>query len=163
MKLSQFIDEDLVNYKTASLFIGTTKCTGKCWRELGLPCDTCQNSSLYDTKNIIDMSNADICTRYIENPITNAIVIGGLEPFDTREELYEFIRTLREEYHNDDMIVIYSGYYPDELLSDIEFLSSQYKNIIIKFGRFIPNKDSRYDDILGVTLISDNQFARQIC
>ena len=35
----------------------------------------------------------------------------------------------------------------------------QYKNIIIKFGRYIPNKDKRFDEVLGVWLASDNQFA----
>ena len=36
------------------------------------------------------------------------------------------------------------------------------KNIIIKFGRFIPNRPSRYDEVLGVELASDNQFAKRI-
>ena len=35
-------------------------------------------------------------------------------------------------------------------------------NIVVKFGRFIPNKPSRYDDVLGIELSSDNQFAERI-
>ena len=37
-----------------------------------------------------------------------------------------------------------------------------YDNIIIKYGRYIPNQPSRYDSILGVTLASDNQYAERI-
>ena len=37
-----------------------------------------------------------------------------------------------------------------------------FKNIIIKFGRYIPNRNNKYDEILGVTLASDNQFAEKI-
>ena len=36
------------------------------------------------------------------------------------------------------------------------------KNIIIKYGRFIPDSKSRYDNILGITLASDNQYAEEI-
>ena len=36
------------------------------------------------------------------------------------------------------------------------------KGVIIKFGRFIPNRPSRYDEVLGVTLASDNQFAMRV-
>ena len=38
----------------------------------------------------------------------------------------------------------------------------KFKNIIIKFGRFIPNDTPRHDSILGVTLASSNQFAQTI-
>jgi len=41
-------------------------------------------------------------------------------------------------------------------------LLSQYKNVIIKFGRFIPNQEPHYDEILGVNLASNNQYARRI-
>ena len=37
-----------------------------------------------------------------------------------------------------------------------------YGNIIIKFGRFIPNQPSIYDEILGVTLASNNQYAKRL-
>ena len=35
-------------------------------------------------------------------------------------------------------------------------------SIIIKFGRFIPNKPSRFDELLGVELASDNQYAMRL-
>ena len=58
-------------------------------------------------------------------------------------------------------IVIYTGYYPNEIQPKLDRLK-KYKNIIIKFGRFIPDKANRYDDVLGITLSSDNQFAMQL-
>ena len=45
-----------------------------------------------------------------------------------------------------------------EIHSKIEQLKS-LGNLIIKFGRFVPNALTRYDEILGVTLASENQYA----
>ena len=75
------------------------------------------------------------------------------------QELISFIDKFRK-ISNDD-IVIYTGYYKIEIEKEIEILK-KYKNIIIKFGRYIPNRPNRYDDILGVTLASDNQYAEKI-
>lgn len=61
----------------------------------------------------------------------------------------------------DDDVVIYTGYYPDEIKDALDVLKG-FNNIIIKFGRYIPNRQSRYDEILGVTLASDNQYAERI-
>ena len=36
---------------------------------------------------------------------------------------------------------------------------SLYPNIVIKYGRYIPNINSTYDNELGVTLASENQYA----
>ena len=41
-------------------------------------------------------------------------------------------------------------------------LLKKYKNIIIKFGRYIPNRPKKYDNILGIDLVSDNQYAEVI-
>ena len=43
----------------------------------------------------------------------------------------------------------------------IEYLS-QFKNIIIKYGRFIPNHKPHNDEVLGINLASDNQYAERI-
>ena len=50
------------------------------------------------------------------------------------------------------------GYYPDEIVNYLSYLI-KYDNIIIKFGRFIPNEKSHKDKLLGVELASPNQFA----
>ena len=39
---------------------------------------------------------------------------------------------------------------------------SKFKNVIVKFGRFIPNQNSHYDEVLGVELASNNQYARKV-
>ena len=89
----------------------------------------------------------------------SALVCGGLEPCDSWEELKELIHTLRK-YKEDD-IVIYTGYYKNEIEDKIKWFK-QYPNIIVKFGRYIPNRPSRYDDVLSITLASDNQYAERI-
>ena len=38
----------------------------------------------------------------------------------------------------------------------------KYKNIIMKFGRYIPNKKKHYDPVLGVYLASNNQFGEKL-
>lgn len=156
MKIKNLIDEDFVNFKVPSMFISTTKCNFKCDKECGRA--VCQNSALA-TAPIFDIEDKKIIKRYLDNDITEAIVIGGLEPFDTWEEMHSFIWKFRQL--SSDTIVIYTGYYPSEIAEQLKKLF-KFKNIIIKFGRFIPNDKTRYDSILGVTLASSNQFAQTI-
>ena len=155
MKIKYIIDEDFQDYKKTSMMIAMCNCDWKCLKELNLDISICQNSQIAQQKNI-EVSIESIINRYFNNPITQAIVIGGLEPMLQYEEVLEFIKQFRK-YSNDD-IVIYTGYYPEEIQDKIKELI-QYKNIIIKFGRYIPNKDKRFDEVLGVWLSSDNQFA----
>ena len=152
MKIKGLITEDFVNYKKASMTIIFPYCTFKCGK------DYCQNSSLAKTP-IIEISIDDLVNRYINNPITEAVVMQGLEPFDSWNDLKELIQKLRE-YNNDD-IVIYTGYNKDEVIEYVKELSV-YPNIIVKFGRYIPNQDGHYDDVLGVYLASNNQYAERI-
>lgn len=156
MIIKEIRDEDFVNYKKASMFIGFPTCTWKCEKECGKK--VCQNGTLATTKNIeVDMKK--IVDRYINNNITNAITIGGLEPFDTYSQLYEFIKLLRLQ--TDDDVVIYTGYYKHEIEYQVIDLS-QFKNIIIKYGRFIPDQKPHFDKVLGVNLASDNQYAERV-
>ena len=148
---------DFVNYKKTSMFIATSQCDWKCEKECGIK-GLCQNSSLAQERSI-KIDNNKIIQRYLDNPMTKAIVIGGLEPFDTWSDLIALVFGLRE-YTQDD-IVIYTGYTEEEIKSYIYTLS-RYENIIIKFGRYIPNQEPHYDEVLGVNLASDNQYARRI-
>lgn len=154
MLVKNLIDEDFVNYKKPSMFIGTSSCDFKCDKECGR--QVCQNSDLAKAPTI-EIDDEEIIQRYITNPITEAIVFGGLDPFDDFNDLFAFIADFRD-YSKDD-IVIYTGYYPEEIPSYLDLLSANYKNIIIKFGRFIPNQKSHYDELLGVELSSENQHA----
>lgn len=138
------------------MFIGFSKCSFKCDKEFG-SC-ICQNSSLANSPSI-EVSEKEIAERYISNPITSSIVCGGLEPFDTFEELINLITEIRNL--TDDDIVIYTGYKYEEIKDKINILK-KFNNIIIKFGRYIPNSSKRYDDVLGVYLSSENQYALRL-
>lgn len=157
IKIRGLVDEDFVNYKKPAMFIAFPYCTFKCDAECGH--SVCQNSSLVENTNIINIDEQIIIDRYIKNPITHSIVISGLEPFDSFNELVILIRSFREKTLDD--IVIYSGYNKEEITSYIEELK-QFKNIVIKFGRFIPNQEKHYDEVLQVTLASPNQYGEKI-
>lgn len=94
------------------------------------------------------------------NPITKSIVIGGLEPLLQFDEVLSLIKYFRNNGCNDDF-VIYTGYYENEVKDKIAEMK-KYKNIILKFGRYIPNQEKHYDDVLGVYLASYNQYAKKI-
>lgn len=160
MRIKQLLHEDFVNYKKPSMFIGTSYCTGKCYKELGLPCTICQNDALQKLE-ILDMSSARLTSMYINNPITQAIVFGGLEPFDQFDELYDFIEELRNSWHCDDDVVIYTGYNKNEIEKQATMLKN-FSNIVIKFGRYVPGQEPHFDEVLGVNLASDNQYAERI-
>ena len=152
MKIKGLISEDFVNYKKPAMTIMFPYCTFKCGTEY------CQNSPLSKAEDI-EMDITDIVIRYLNNPITESVVMQGLEPFDSWDDLIEFVKQLRES--TDDDIVIYTGYYKEEIPDKIALLS-KYKNIIIKYGRFLNNDTPIFDNELGVTLASSNQYAERI-
>ena len=158
MKLKFLVEEDFVNYKKPSMFIGFPSCNWKCEKECGK--EMCQNKSLAHLPTT-DINYEDIVKRYLDNPISKAIVFGGLEPFDDWEDIVNLVQEFRK--HTEDMIIIYSGYYESEISWEVEYLRQNYNNIIIKYGRFKPNEHHVFDEILGVKLASDNQYSEQIC
>lgn len=160
MKIKQIKFEDIVNYKKTSMFIGTISCSFKCCKEQNLPITICQNQSL-NNEPVLDIDDKKLINKYLNNPLTSAIVFGGMEPIDQIEELLSFIMNLRIFYQCLDDIVIYTGYKEEEIVQEINQLK-EFKNIIIKFGRYIPNQQSHYDDVLGIYLVSDNQYAKKI-
>ena len=158
MIIKGIIDEDFINYKKPSMIIEFPYCTFKCDKECGQ--QVCQNLELARSENI-EVDPLQLVHRYLTNPITKAIVCQGLEPFDSFEDLFSIIYELRCNFMNNDDIVIYTGYIEEEVVYYIKKLS-QFSNVIIKFGRFIPNQLSHYDNILGVNLASPNQYAKRI-
>ena len=153
MKTKGINFEDFVNYKKPSMFIAFPNCSFKCDRECGRA--VCQNSTLANKKNI-EVSIDSLIERYGQNPITKAVVCGGLEPFDSWVELQCFIINFRQWFPDD--IVIYTGYKEEEVKDKIEWLKL-YEPIVVKYGRFIPNEVSHFDHTLGVKLSSPNQYA----
>ena len=158
IRLKNIIDESFQDYKKPSMILTTCKCDWKCLKEQNLDISICQNSKLANQKTI-NISIDKIIDRYVNNPITQAIVIAGLEPFLQSDEVMSFIKLFREKYKDD--IVIFTGYYPEEISNQLDQLK-KYKNIIVKFGRYQHNSNEKYDEILGVYLVSENQFAEKI-
>lgn len=156
MKIKGIVFEDFLNYKKPSLFIIFPYCNFKCDKDCGLK--VCQNSSLTKEKEI-EYSIDKIVDNYIENDITKAIVCGGLEPMDSFDDLKELVGALRIKTNDD--IVIYTGYREEEIEDKVNDLK-QFTNIIIKFGRYIPNDKEYYNDVLGINLASRNQYAKKI-
>ena len=159
MKVKDILPEDFVNYKLPSMFITTWFCDWKCCNELGLDVGVCQNAPLAQFKNK-EIDNQIIYEQFAKNPITKAVVIGGLEPMIQINEVIDLINLFRTNGENCPF-VIYTGYYPNEIPKPLDEIK-KYSNIIIKFGRFIPNQDSHYDEVLGINLASNNQYAQQI-
>ena len=146
MRVKTVVDEDFTNYKKASMFVGTISCGGKCCTEAGLPLSVCQNDGWRSCAPIV---------------VTSAIVFGGLEPMEQFRELCKFLFMPRNVFGCSDDVVIYTGYNADEITEQVERLK-EYKNIIIKFGRYRPNESSHLDETLGVYLASSNQYAEKI-
>lgn len=149
-------DENFTNYKYPTMFIGMPSCTFKCCTEQGLPLSTCQNCELFRSENK-EISISSLIKRYLANPITHGVVFGGLEPLDSWEEVKEFLVEFRKR--SSDPIVIYTGYMESELTLDQVKMFLEL-GIIVKFGRYVPGQKPHYDPVLGINLISDNQYAR---
>ena len=158
MKLKGIVYEDFTNYKDPSMFLIFPHCDFKCCIEAGN--NICQNMSIVKDPDI-EVDAEDLIERYLSNPITKAIVCGGLEPINSFDELVNFINILRWDYDCKDPVVIYTGYTADEIV-DKTFVLSKFANIIIKFGRFIPNQEPHYDPVLGIQLASPNQYAVEL-
>lgn len=159
MRVKDILSEDFINYKLPSMFIATCFCDYKCCKEQGLNIGVCQNAPLSQNPNK-EIDDKIIYNQFINNPISKAVVVGGMEPILQLSELLNLIKLFRNNNENCPF-VIYTGYYPNEITTQINALK-QYKNIIIKFGRYIPNSQPKYDEVLGITLASSNQYAEVI-
>ena len=167
MIIKGITDEDFVNYKVPSMYIATATCSFKCDKEYGTK--ICQNSELANQPDI-SISLKTLVDRFVSNPITKAVIFGGLEPLDDYIDIFTFISLLRNSGCEAD-VIIYTGYNKDEVwlqrcLPVIQKLNRWYDakltNIVIKWGRYIPNQQPHYDPVLGVYLASDNQYAERI-
>lgn len=157
MIVKEIRDEDFTSYKKPSMVIGFPSCTFKCERECGQK--MCQNSALATAPDI-KINIEDIVNRYLQNPITKAIIFAGLEPMDSWNDMVNLIDEFRK--YTEDEIIVYTGYKMDEICGKTYWLGNKYKNLIFKFGRFIPNQQPHYDETLGVKLASNNQYAEVI-
>ena len=161
IELKGIIWEDMVNYKKISTTLMFPRCSFKCDKENGV--QLCQNWELAAAPS--QTVNVDkLMEQYINNPISEAIVLQGLEPLDSPIECYTVAAALRRWKIKDDL-VIYTGYYPNEediswIIDSIAFLTPGH--LIVKYGRYLPNQQKHYDEVLGVYLASDNQYGEII-
>lgn len=158
MRLVNLIEESFTEYKKPHMLLGFPSCSFKCDREYGNK--ICQNSELARAEKI-EIPVEDVVARYLSNDITKAIVLAGLEPFDSYADVLSLLEELRSKNGCYDDVVIYTGYKPEEVSDRFEKLAS-YKNVLVKFGRFVPGDKPHYDDALGINLASDNQFSRWV-
>lgn len=160
IRVKEIIFETFQDYKNASMLIATCFCDWKCLKELQLDVSICQNCMLAKNKTQV-IKIKDLFENYTNNKITSAIVFGGLEPMLQFDEMLAVIDYFR--CHGcDDEFIIYTGYNNDEVIDKVQYLMTHYRNIIIKFGRFVPNEQTHYDNVLGVMLASQNQYAIKI-
>ena len=146
MKIKTYVEESFEYYKKPVLLIASPNCSFKCCREAGIPIEICQNAP-WALKPTYEVSVSMLVQLYTNNSLTEGVVFGGLEPFDSFEDMLIFIREFRRV--SSDVVIVYTGYDEAEVRDKISTLS-QFPNIIIKFGRYIP------------TLASDNQYAKKI-
>lgn len=156
MLIKAIKDEWFQDYKIPSMLVAFPFCSFKCDHDCGK--QVCQNSTLALSPTI-ELSYSEIISRYRENPISKAIIMAGLEPFDSAEDLIELIRCFRKEDIYDP-VVIYTGYKEEEIPSEQLSSLASCKPVIIKYGRYIPGQESHIDPILGVYLAGDNQYAK---
>ena len=155
MKLKGIIDYDCTNYKEPTLTLEFPYCDFKCDKLNG--CQICQNRPLRRAETL-EISGETIWKMYSENPLTKAFCFQGLEPFDSFMDLADLIIFIRKVKQCNDPIIIYTGYNKGE--DDVvEMFLDHYDNIIVKWGRFIMGQEPHYDEVLGVNLASDNQYA----
>lgn len=143
MKIIGILDEDRNWYKKPNMYVVFPKCV--------LNCEGC----IKEKHKIVEVEPSVLVERYR----AESLVCGGLEPFDSFDDLFELIVEFRKKTLDD--VVIYTGYKNDEVAEQIEKLKS-FPNIIVKFGRFIPNQEEHFDEVLGKNLPSLNQYAVKI-
>lgn len=139
MRVKTIVDEDFTNYKKPAMFIGTISCGGKCCIEAGIPLSVCQNDG-WRASAPISIDDEQLCLRYLNNPLTESIVFGGLEPLEQFDELRSFLEVLRGQFQCKDDVVIYTGYYFEEVPEWIQQLAT-YGNVC-EVRTILPNQST---------------------
>lgn len=162
MEIKDIIDIDVVNYKKLSMTVIMPYCDFKCNKDAGKV--VCHNYKLAHTPNV-NMSIMDIANAFDKDTVVDALILQGLEPFHPKsiEDVYTLLRHIRLQNDTRD-IVIYTGYTEAECkeMGIIDRLNKIDPEIIVKFGRYIPDDKSHYDEVLGINLASENQYAKRI-
>lgn len=158
MRIRGRITEDFVNYKQPGLFVPCCYCDFKCCHDLDTDHSMCQNSAISEVEPMM-VDNEAILDAFKESLIAKVVIFGGLEPIWQIDEIEELLALFRDNGVNAPF-VIYTGYNEDEVERFVERLLP-YGNIVVKYGRYIPDDDPHYDAVLGVMLASSNQYAKE--
>jgi hypothetical protein len=153
MKIKYIKDEVFSDYNKTSMLIAVPYCNTKCWEKYGLSSCACQNEHLNKLETI-DVKNEEIIKRYLQNPITKAIVFGGRDSWDSLEEIIDFIKEFRKVSKDD--CVLYTGREYNVIEKDL-YRFKDFKNIYIKYGHYNPNSEPITDELTSVVLASKNQ------
>ncbi len=163
MRVRKLLTERFQDYKLPAMYLASCFCDWKCCPDNPT---VCQNNPVVHMP-ITDISDDEILDAYQKDPITQAIIIAGLEPLLQIHEVCALIRRAVERRIKT-TFVIYTGYDKNEVkfigffdaLKDTGFSDSVH--VIMKYGRYIPDQKPHFDEVLGVELASDNQYAEMI-
>ena len=163
MRVRKLLTERFQDYKVPSMYLGTCFCDWKCCPDKPY---VCQNNPIANLP-VTDIPDDEILDTYLSDPITEAIIIAGLEPLLQIREVCNLIRRAVERDIRT-TFVIYTGYTVCEArrigFFD-ELKTTGYGNgvnIVVKYGRYVPNQQPHFDETLGVELASDNQYAEVV-
>ncbi len=163
MRVRKLLTERFQDYKVPSMYLASCFCDWKCCPDKPY---VCQNNPIANLP-VTDIPNDEILDTYLSDPITEAIIIAGLEPLLQANEVCSLIRRAVERDIRT-TFVIYTGYTVCEA-RDIGFFDElkatgygKDVQVIIKYGRYVPEQQPHFDEVLGVDLASDNQYAEII-
>ena len=96
MRVKALETERFQDYKLPSLFLASAYCDFKCCREQHLDTGICQNAPLAQAPTQ-DVPDTVLYEKFSANPITKAVVIGGMEPFLQIDEVESLLSLFREK------------------------------------------------------------------
>lgn len=161
--------DNVTDYKKTSLLIAFPNCIGKC--------KGCQNQHLIDNpqnKEYLQVTADSIADFYNRLSTHNAIVMAGLEPLDSFNDVIDIIHSFGKIITRDTDIIIYSGYntdeYEDKFKQDlinafkaVTAVNDKIRCLIIKLGRYdedclVRDNKEWFNRHLGVKLATTNQY-----
>lgn len=153
--------DDVTDYKETSIYIAFPYCTGKCG-------DECQNRHLRGIYPSLNVTASDIYRLYSNLKTHKAVVMAGLEPLDSFNDVLDIVEEFFSRIKPVD-IVIFTGYNYDEYKEQFEEKLIQIvkgakrpegKKLIVKIGRYdnVNYPGSWFCKTLGVNLATKNQF-----
>ena len=163
MRVRKLLTERFQDYKVPSMYLADCFCDWKCCPDRPY---VCQNHPVAKMP-ITDIPDDDILDTYTADPITEAIVIAGLEPLLQPHEVCALIQRAVERGIKT-TFVIYTGYDKEEVRRNgffDELKRTGFGNgvsVVMKYGRYIPDQQPHFDETLGVELASDNQYGERI-